>query len=58
MPADLVSLLPMALVLVVIGAVAGVIGGLLGVGGGIVYDSRAADEWEECLWKARVLNPD
>src|SRR5690606_23307915 len=29
-----------------------------GVGGGIVYDSRAADEWEECLWKARVLNPD
>ena len=36
MPADLVSLLPMALVLVVIGAVAGVIGGLLGVGGGIV----------------------
>ena len=36
MPADLVSLLPMALVLVVIGAFAGVIGGLLGVGGGIV----------------------
>jgi len=29
-----------------------------GVGGGIVYDSRAADEWEECLWKARVLDPD
>ncbi|MGE4451708.1 aminodeoxychorismate synthase component I [Castellaniella sp.] len=29
-----------------------------GVGGGIVYDSRADDEWEECLWKARVLNPD
>ncbi|MHA3905277.1 aminodeoxychorismate synthase component I [Castellaniella sp. WN] len=29
-----------------------------GVGGGIVYDSRAADEWEECLWKARILNPD
>ncbi|CDM25385.1 Para-aminobenzoate synthase, aminase component [Castellaniella defragrans 65Phen] len=29
-----------------------------GVGGGIVYDSRAAEEWEECLWKARVLNPE
>lgn len=29
-----------------------------GVGGGIVYDSQAADEWEECLWKARILNPD
>ena len=33
---DLISLLPMALALVVIGAVAGVVGGLLGVGGGIV----------------------
>ncbi|MDY0309265.1 MAG: aminodeoxychorismate synthase component I [Castellaniella sp.] len=29
-----------------------------GVGGGIVYDSRAADEWEECLWKARILDLD
>ncbi|MGX5660747.1 aminodeoxychorismate synthase component I [Castellaniella ginsengisoli] len=29
-----------------------------GVGGGIVYDSQAAEEWEECLWKARVLNPE
>lgn len=28
-----------------------------GVGGGIVHDSRAANEWEECLWKARILNP-
>lgn len=36
MPADLIQLLPMALVLVVIGALAGVVGGLLGVGGGIV----------------------
>lgn len=25
------------------------------VGGGIVYDSQPALEWEECLWKARVL---
>lgn len=25
------------------------------VGGGIVYDSDAAMEWEECLWKARLL---
>lgn len=33
---DLISLLPMAVVLVVIGAFAGVVGGLLGVGGGIV----------------------
>lgn len=33
---DLASLLPLALVLVAIGAAAGVIGGLLGVGGGIV----------------------
>ncbi|MYN14578.1 aminodeoxychorismate synthase component I [Pusillimonas sp. TS35] len=29
--------------------------GVLGVGGGIVYDSDPAQEWEECLWKARVL---
>lgn len=36
MPADLAALLPMAVVLVLIGAVAGVVGGLLGVGGGIV----------------------
>ena len=28
-----------------------------GVGGGIVYDSRADEEWEECLWKARILDP-
>lgn len=25
------------------------------VGGGIVHDSDAAMEWEECLWKARLL---
>ena len=36
MPADFVSLLPMAVVLVLIGGIAGVVGGLLGVGGGIV----------------------
>ena len=36
MPLDLASLLPMAIVLVGIGAFAGVVGGLLGVGGGIV----------------------
>jgi para-aminobenzoate synthetase component 1 len=29
--------------------------GVYGVGGGIVYDSDPRDEWEECLWKARVL---
>jgi len=29
--------------------------GKFGVGGGIVYDSRAEQEWQECLWKARVL---
>ncbi|MFA5520485.1 MAG: aminodeoxychorismate synthase component I [Castellaniella sp.] len=28
-----------------------------GVGGGIVIDSDAAEEWEECWWKARVLRP-
>jgi len=27
----------------------------LGVGGGIVHDSVAADEWDETLWKARFL---
>lgn len=27
-----------------------------GVGGGITYDSCAGEEWEECLWKARILN--
>jgi len=30
--------------------------GRFGVGGGIVYDSRAEQEWQECLWKARLLN--
>jgi len=29
-----------------------------GVGGGIVWDSDAADEWRECEIKARVLNAD
>ncbi|WP_323016726.1 aminodeoxychorismate synthase component I [Castellaniella sp.] len=27
-----------------------------GVGGGIVFDSQADEEWQECLWKARILN--
>jgi para-aminobenzoate synthetase component 1 len=27
-----------------------------GVGGGIVSDSKADEEWQECLWKARILN--
>jgi len=30
--------------------------GVMGVGGGIVHDSDPALEWEECLWKARILN--
>ncbi len=29
--------------------------GVFGVGGGIVHDSDANLEWEECLWKARIL---
>lgn len=29
--------------------------GIFGVGGGIVYDSDPEQEWEECLWKARIL---
>ena len=29
--------------------------GVYRVGGGIVHDSDPAMEWEECLWKARVL---
>lgn len=29
--------------------------GIFGVGGGIVYDSEPESEWEECLWKARIL---
>ncbi|MFW7340275.1 aminodeoxychorismate synthase component I [Pollutimonas sp. H1-120] len=38
--------------------------GIFGVGGGIVHDSQAELEWQECLWKARILetgsasNPD
>ena len=28
------------------------------VGGGIVHDSLASDEWEECFWKARVIEPE
>jgi para-aminobenzoate synthetase component 1 len=30
--------------------------GIFGVGGGIVYDSDPALEWEECLWKSRLLH--
>src|SRR3546814_7236963 len=30
--------------------------GIFGVGGGIVHDSQAELEWEECLWKARILD--
>ena len=29
--------------------------GIFGVGGGIVYDSEPELEWQECLWKARIL---
>ncbi|KAA0890319.1 hypothetical protein FQ179_17250 [Pusillimonas sp. ANT_WB101] len=29
--------------------------GVFGVGGGIVYDSEPELEWQECLWKARIL---
>lgn len=29
--------------------------GIFGVGGGIVHDSIPELEWEECLWKARIL---
>lgn len=28
------------------------------VGGGIVYDSSPEQEWDECHWKARILNKD
>lgn len=28
------------------------------VGGGIVYDSNPEQEWNECHWKARILNTD
>jgi para-aminobenzoate synthetase component 1 len=28
------------------------------VGGGIVYDSDPEQEWDECHWKARILNTD
>ena len=28
------------------------------VGGGIVHDSQASEEWEECFWKARVIEPE
>jgi len=30
--------------------------GRFGVGGGIVYDSSAELEWQECQWKARILD--
>jgi para-aminobenzoate synthetase component 1 len=29
--------------------------GVYSVGGGIVYDSDPAEEWQECHWKARIL---
>ncbi|ALM84673.1 aminodeoxychorismate synthase component I [Bordetella sp. N] len=29
--------------------------GIYGAGGGIVHDSDAESEWQECLWKARIL---
>lgn len=28
------------------------------VGGGIVHDSVASDEWDECFWKARTIEPE
>ncbi|NYT80427.1 aminodeoxychorismate synthase component I [Alcaligenaceae bacterium] len=30
--------------------------GVFGVGGGIVHDSDPEQEWQECHWKARILN--
>lgn len=30
--------------------------GIYGVGGGIVHDSDPRTEWQECLWKARILH--
>ncbi len=32
--------------------------GVYQVGGGIVHDSRAEQEWQECFWKARILSQD
>ena len=32
--------------------------GVYGVGGGIVHDSCAQTEWQECLWKARIIGAD
>jgi para-aminobenzoate synthetase component 1 len=29
----------------------------LNVGGGVIYDSTAASEYEEALWKARFVHP-
>ncbi|WP_233163765.1 aminodeoxychorismate synthase component I [Achromobacter sp. HZ28] len=29
--------------------------GVYGAGGGIVFDSDAESEWQECLWKTRIL---
>ncbi|RXN83409.1 aminodeoxychorismate synthase, component I [Achromobacter aloeverae] len=29
--------------------------GVYGAGGGIVFDSEPEAEWQECLWKARIL---
>jgi para-aminobenzoate synthetase / 4-amino-4-deoxychorismate lyase len=29
--------------------------GIMGIGGGITYDSKPAEEWEECQWKASFL---
>ena len=52
---DFATLLPMIVLLMAIGAFAGVIAGLLGVGGGIVWDSTAEDEYAECKLKAGVL---
>ena len=51
---DKIALLEIFLYLI-LGIFSGVLAGLFGIGGGIVWDSNAKDEWNEAHQKSKIL---